>query len=353
MPNTDDRSWSGALMALMAAALFGASMPLAKSLLGSGVDPWLLAGLLYRGSGVGLSVAYWLRRSNTAEASLRRAELPWLALVVLFGGVAGPVLLMFGLARTSAASASLLLNLEGLATMAIAWLVFREHVDRRLLLGAFAILCGAMLLSYHGTAGFGIGTLAIIAACIAWGIDNNLTRKLSAGDPLQIAAAKGLVAGLINIGLAVSQGAQWPSVLHSLEAAVIGFFGYGVSVVAFVLALRKLGTARTGAYFSTAPFVGALLAIGLLGENWSAALLAAAALMGFGVYLHLTEHHEHEHTHEALEHEHRHVHDEHHQHVHGPDDPPGEPHSHRHPHAPLIHRHPHYPDIHHRHGHRP
>lgn len=343
----------GIVYALAAAVLFGASTPLAKWLLGNGLDPWLLAGLLYGGAGIGLGVVYLLRGRHATEASLQRRDLPWLALVVLFGGIAGPVLLMYGLARTSAASASLLLNLEGLATLTIAWLVFREHVDRRLLLGAMAILCGATLLSYQGTSGFGIGTLAIAAACLAWGIDNNLTRKISAADPLQIAAAKGLVAGLINIGLAVSQGAQWPSVLHSLEAAVIGFFGYGVSVVAFVLALRKLGTARTGAYFSTAPFVGALLAIGLLGENWSAVLLVSAALMGFGVYLHLTEHHEHDHAHEALEHGHRHVHDEHHQHVHGPDDPPGEPHLHLHRHAPLAHRHPHYPDIHHRHGHRP
>lgn len=340
----------GILYAFVAAALFGASTPLAKALLGNGVDPWLLAGLLYCGSGFGLGIAY-LFRSRKAEASLRRADLPWLALVVLCGGVAGPVLLMFGLARTSAASASLLLNLEGLATMAIAWCVFRESVDRRLLLGAFAILSGAMVLSYHGATAFGSGTLAIIAACVCWGIDNNLTRKLSAGDPWQIAAAKGLVAGVVNVSLAMTQGAQWPSASHWFEAMAIGFLGYGVSVVAFVLALRQLGAARTGAYFSTAPFIGALVAVLLLGESVTAPLLVAAVLMGIGVYLHLVEHHEHEHTHDSLEHEHRHVHDEHHQHVHDPADPPGEPHSHLHRHAPLTHRHAHYPDIHHRHGH--
>ncbi len=341
----------GVTYALTAAVLFGASTPLAKWLLGNGLDPWLLAGLLYGGAGIGLGAGYLLRGRQTTEASLQRRDLPWLALVVLFGGIAGPVLLMFGLAHTSAASASLLLNLEGLATIAIAWLVFREHVDRRLVLGALAILCGATLLSYQGSNGFGIGTLAIAAACLAWGIDNNLTRKLSGSDPLQIAAIKGIVAGCVNITLAMMQGAHWPGGLPALEAAVIGFFGYGVSVVAFVLALRHLGTARTGAYFSTAPFIGAILSVLLLNDSVSASLLIAAALMGIGVYLHLTEHHEHDHQHEALQHEHRHVHDEHHQHAHSPDDPPSESHSHQHQHVPLIHRHRHYPDTHHRHGH--
>ena len=352
MTNVLRTRWSGPWLALAAAGLFGASTPLAKSLLGSGIDPWLLAGLLYCGSGLGLGLIYALRNRDTAEASLRRSDMPWLAGVVMFGGVAGPVLLMLGLARTSAASASLLLNLEGLATMAIAWWVFNEYVDRRLLLGAFAILCGAAVLSYQGTTAFGMGTWAIIAACIAWGIDNNLTRKVSASDPLQIAIAKGLVAGFVNIGLAFMRGAQWPSLLHIVEAMLIGFVGYGISVVAFVLALRKLGTARTGAYFSTAPFIGAVLAIFLLGEQGSLVLMISAALMAVGVYLHLTEKHEHTHLHNPLDHEHRHVHDAHHQHTHGPGEPADEPHSHLHHHLPITHRHPHYPDIHHRHGHK-
>jgi drug/metabolite transporter (DMT)-like permease len=341
----------GVLYALVAAILFGASTPLAKWLLGNGLDPWLLAGLLYGGSGIGLGCVYLVRGRHSTEASLQRRDLPWLALVVLFGGIAGPVLLMFGLANTSATSASLLLNLEGLATLAIAWLVFHEQVDRRLLLGALAILCGATLLSYQGTQGFGIGTLAIAAASLVWGIDNNLTRKLSTSDPLQIAAAKGIVAGSVNIALAMTQAAHWPGGILVLKAAVVGFFGYGVSVVAFVLALRHLGTARTGAYFSTAPFIGAALSVLVFNDSISTQLLIAAALMGLGVYLHLTEHHEHEHAHATLEHEHRHVHDVHHQHAHDTDDPSGEPHSHGHQHAPLTHQHAHYPDIHHRHGH--
>jgi drug/metabolite transporter (DMT)-like permease len=245
----------------------------------------------------------------------------------------------------------LLLNLEGLATMAIAWFVFKECVDRRLLLGAFAILAGAIVLSYRGVDGLGVGTLAIAGACLAWGIDNNLTRKISAADPLQIAAVKGSIAGAFNLVLASSQNAAWPPVFKVIAAAMLGLVGYGASLVLFVLALRALGAARTGAYFSTAPFIGALLAVLLLGESPSIQLLIAAILMGVGVYLHLTERHEHGHAHELLEHEHRHAHDSHHQHEHAPDDPSGEPHLHAHRHSPVRHDHPHYPDIHHPHRH--
>ena len=342
-------------MALASAALFGASTPLAKLLLGDGVDPWLLAGLLYLGSGLGLGTVHLLRGAfgiPASEAPLRRGDVPWLMLVVLTGGVVGPLLLMLGLSRTPASSAALLLNVEGLATMAIAWIVFKENVDRRLLLGALAILAGAVLLSWQGgPAGVGLGALAIIGACVAWGIDNNLTRKLSSADPVQIAAIKGLVAGTVNLGLALTRGVALPAPPILAGAGVVGFFGYGVSLVLFVLALRHLGTARTGAYFSTAPFLGTVLALVLFQEPVTIQLLAAALLMAIGLYLHLAERHEHEHAHETLDHEHRHVHDEHHQHEHGPNVPAGESHTHPHRHTPMVHRHPHFPDLHHRHGH--
>ncbi len=348
-------SWPGAPMALVSAALFGASTPLAKLLLGGGVDPWLLAGLLYLGSGLGLGLTHFARRAlgvPAPEAPLRRGDFGWLGLVVLTGGVIGPVLLMLGLARTAASSAALLLNLEGLATMAIAWMVFKENVDRRLLMGALAILAGAVLLSWSGgPSGVGFGALAIAGACLAWGLDNNLTRKLSSADPVQIAAIKGVVAGVVNLALAFGQGAQFPDLTDVASAAVVGFFGYGVSLVLFVLALRHLGTARTGAYFSTAPFLGAALALILFREPVTIQLVGAAILMLIGVYLHLSERHEHEHRHEALDHEHRHVHDEHHQHAHKAGDAVGEPHTHRHRHMPMRHKHPHFPDIHHRHEH--
>ncbi|HEX5380291.1 MAG TPA: EamA family transporter [Phenylobacterium sp.] len=348
-------AWPGVPLAMGSAALFGASTPFAKLLLGGGVSPWLLAGLLYLGSGLGLSLVHFGRRRlgiAPAETPLRRGDLPWLALVVLSGGVIGPVLLMIGLTTTAASTSALLLNLEGLATMAIAWLVFKENVDRRLLAGAAAILAGAAVLSWQGgPMGFGLGALAIAGACLAWGIDNNLTRKLSAADPVQSAMVKGLAAGAANLTLALSAGAHLPPIGPALGAGVVGFLGYGVSLVMFVLALRHLGAARTGAYFSMAPFIGAGLAIAMFGEPITVQLVAASALMLAGVALHLMEGHEHQHTHEPLEHEHRHVHDAHHQHQHGPDDPQGEPHAHRHRHAPLTHSHPHYPDLHHRHGH--
>jgi drug/metabolite transporter (DMT)-like permease len=352
--------WRGAGLAIASAALFGASTPFAKLLIGGGVDPWLLAGLLYLGSGAGLGLVRAGRRllgSEAAEAPLRRSDLPWLALVVLSGGAIGPALLMLGLATVPASSAALLLNLEGLMTMAIAWLVFRENVDRRLLLGAAAILAGAVVLSWQGgpggfgEGGFGLGALAIAGACLAWGIDNNLTGRLSSADPVQIAAIKGAVAGAANLALALIAGAGLPSAATVGGAAIVGFLGYGVSLVLFVLALRSLGAARTSAYFSTAPFIGAVLAIGMFGEPISAGLVAAGVLMGIGLYLHLAERHEHPHTHDATEHEHRHVHDAHHRHRHQAGDPEGEPHTHRHRHLPIAHSHPHYPDLHHRHGH--
>jgi drug/metabolite transporter (DMT)-like permease len=344
---------SGAAFGLASAALFGASTPAAKFLLGNGLDPWLLAGLLYLGSGLGLTALGALLRDRAAgEAPLRRADLPWLGLAILSGGVAGPLLLMLGLAISSASSASLLLNLEGLATMAIAWIVFRENADRRILLGAAAILAGALVLSWNGgPLKLNWGALLIAGACLCWGIDNNLTRKLSSADPIQIAQAKGLAAGAVNMTLALLAGAHFPPLAGLAGAATIGFFGYGLSLVLFVLALRHLGSARTGAYFSVAPFIGAALALAVFAEPVTPQLILAALLMGAGVWLHLTERHAHVHAHEALAHEHRHVHDAHHRHTHTPDDPPGEPHSHWHRHEPLTHAHTHFPDLHHRHGH--
>jgi drug/metabolite transporter (DMT)-like permease len=339
---------AGITLALLSALLFGASTPFAKLLL-AGTNPWMLAGLLYLGAGLGLAVLRAVIRPP-AEAPLRRPDLPWLAAAILAGGIAGPVLLMFGLRATPATGASLLLNLESLASLAIAWIVFREPVDRRLLLGAFAILAGAALLSWQGTAGFQPGALLIAAACLCWGIDNNLTRKLSGADPGQIAMLKGLAAGAVNLGLAAALGAHLPAAALILAALLIGFLGYGVSLLLFILALRHLGAARAGAYFALAPFAGASLAVLILHEPITPILLLAGALMGFGLYLHLAERHEHDHSHEPLDHEHRHRHDSHHQHTHLPGIDPAEPHTHRHLHAALTHRHPHYPDLHHRPG---
>ena len=341
---------------MLAALLFGASTPLAKLLIAD-VSPIVLAGLLYAGSGLGLGLWLLLRRlrpnNPSAEAGLQRRDIPWLAGAVFTGGVVGPVLLMLGLASTPASTASLLLNLESVLTALLAWVVFRENVDFRIFLGMVVIVAGGVLLSWTQAprAGLPWGAFAIAGACACWAIDNNLTRAVSGGDPVQIAAIKGGLAGAINIAVALCMGHRLPDAALVLAAGAIGLAGYGISLVAFVLALRHLGSARTGAYFSTAPFVGAALSLVLLREAPSFGFWIAGGLMALGVWLHISEHHEHEHTHEAMEHEHLHAHDEHHQHTHDVPWDGREPHSHPHRHEPMIHSHPHYPDLHHRHGH--
>jgi drug/metabolite transporter (DMT)-like permease len=343
---------SGVGLALLAAALFGVSAPLAKLLLRDGT-PQLLAGLLYLGSGLGLAIVWLARAGVRREARLTRADAPWIGGSILFGGVLAPALLMAGLVRTPASSASLLLNLESVFTALLAWVVFKEHFDRRIALGMAVIVAGGLVLSWQGRVEIGgfVGPLLVGAATLGWAIDNNLTQRVSGGDPVQIAMLKGLAAGSVNTGIALAAGASWPAAPRVAGAFVLGFLSYGVSLVLFVLALRQLGTARTGAYFASAPFVGAAASLVVFRERPSAGLLAGALLMAVGVWLHLTEHHEHEHRHEAMDHEHLHVHDEHHRHAHQATDPLGEPHSHPHRHEPTVHTHPHYPDIHHRHGH--
>jgi drug/metabolite transporter (DMT)-like permease len=343
------------VFALAAAVLFGASTPAAKLLAGD-LSPFLLAGLLYAGSGIGLSC--WLllgrlRRRQSSSANLARADLPWLGTAVLAGGIVGPVLLMLGLRAAPAATASLLLNLEGVFTALIAWFVFHENFDRRIALGMLLIVAAGALASLQGSAGGGFtaGALYIAAACLAWAIDNNLTRKVSAGDPATIAAIKGIVAGTVNVGIALALGAGLPSIAQAAAAGLIGFVGYGLSLALFVIALRELGAARTGAYFSVAPFAGALLAVAALGETPAAGFWLALPLMAAGVWLHVSERHAHEHVHESMEHAHSHAHDEHHRHAHDFEWDGKEPHVHAHRHVPMRHSHPHYPDIHHRHHH--
>ncbi len=346
----------GVLYALGAAVLFGLSTPLAKMLLGA-VSPLLLAGLLYSGSGLGLLLVLAGRSlgnpGQAAESLPRRGEWRWLAGAILFGGVAGPVALMYGLVTTTASAASLLLNLEAVFTALLAWFVFRENFDWRIASGMLAIVAGGLVLAWTpgdvGTAAMGPALIA--TACLCWGLDNNLTRRISANDAVVIAALKGLAAGAINLGLALALGAQLPATGVIGTAAVVGFLGYGVSLVLFVLALRHLGTARTGAYFSVAPFFGAVLAVLLQGEPVTWQLIVAGALMAAGTWLHLAEKHGHRHAHERLEHAHVHTHDLHHRHRHAPEWDGKEPHTHAHVHEPIEHAHPHYPDVHHRHPH--
>lgn len=339
----------GVRAALASALLFGAGTPLAKLLLGD-VSPWLLAGLLYLGSGVGLGVYRLVTRASRVRLDAD-ARLP-LAGAVAFGGVLGPVLLMVGLVGLPASAASLLLNAEGVFTAVLAWVVFRENVDRRVALGMLAIVAGAMVLSVPS--GIELGSpwpsLAVLGACLCWGIDNNLTRAVSHADATWLAAVKGLVAGPVNLVIALVLGARWPGAPAVGAAMLVGLLAYGVSLTLFVVGLRQLGTARAGAYFSVAPFFGGLLAI-VLGEPVTWGLVVVASLMALGVWLHLTERHEHPHEHYAVSHEHAHVHDEHHAHDHDHPVAPGVRHSHAHDHEALAHVHEHYPDSHHRHDH--
>ena len=348
--------YRGVIYALAAAALFGASTPLAKELLGE-MHPITLAGLLYAGSGVGLALVQLLRlfavHNAASLARPSRRQWAWLCAAIVFGGVLGPILLMSGLATTAASTASLLLNLESALTAALAWFVFGENFDWRIASGMAAIVAGSVVLSI-GPAGFGgisPGALLVGAACLCWAIDNNLTRKVSASDPILIAGLKGVVAGIVNISLALGLGYAMPGAKAIAAAAGVGFLGYGLSLVLFVLALRHLGTARTSAYFGLAPFVGSAVAVVFFGDALTPQLCLAAALMALGLWLHVSEKHIHEHVHDALEHDHAHRHDEHHQHTHALEWDGSEPHTHPHVHEATVHRHAHFPDIHHRHPH--
>ncbi len=348
-------SWQpGVLAALGSAVLFGAGTPLAKALLDQ-VSPWMLAGLLYLGSGVGLAIYRVARGAKWPR--MNPGEMRWLVAAVVCGGVLAPVLLMYGLSAMAASHAALLLNAEAVLTAVLAWVVFKENFDKRIAVGMAAIVAGALILSLP-TPGVGAGawsiaslwpSVAVLLACFFWALDNNFTRKVSLTDASWIACVKGLTAGVTNLLLAFALGAQIPDVTKVAAAMLVGFGAYGVSLALFVLALRHLGTSRAGAYFSTAPFVGALIAVLFLGEPVTWQLITAAVLMAAGIWLHLTEHHAHTHTHEAMDHEHPHTHDAHHAHDHLPA-VKGE-HSHAHRHEPLTHTHPHYPDAHHRHDH--
>ncbi|MDP1595389.1 4-amino-4-deoxy-L-arabinose-phosphoundecaprenol flippase subunit ArnE [mine drainage metagenome] len=339
----------GILAALVSALLFGAGTPLAKLLLNH-VSPWLLAGLLYLGSGIGLTLYRFIIRAPSV--SLPRKEMAWFAAAILAGGVLAPVLLMAGLLNMPASGASLLLNMEGVFTALLAWFAFKENFDRRIALGMALIVAGALVLGWPSEIRFsGIWpTLAVLGACFAWGLDNNLTRKLSLSDAAWIASIKGLIAGSVNLILAFILGTTLPSLINVAGAMVVGFFAYGVSLALFVIGLRHLGTARTGAYFSVAPFFGALLAIAL-GDPITIPLIITGVLMAVGIWLHLSEHHEHMHEHAEVEHDHEHSHDEHHQHTHESLAEMALTHTHKHIHKLMKHNHPHYPDIHHQHSH--
>lgn len=346
----------GATYALAAAALFGASTPLARALVGA-IDPLWLAGLLYAGSGCGLLLVLAVRQWGAAGpgrrvAPIAQGDVRWLVATVVFGGVLAPVAFTFGLRGTSGAAASLLLNLETVFTVAIAWFVFQEHRNARVVAGmAFIVIACGVLGADDGIGRFDRGAPLIALACAFWALDNNLTRKVASNDAMLVAAVKGVTGGAVNLGLALLLAATPPASAPALAAGVVGLLGYGVSLTLFVLALRELGVGRASAYYATAPFIGVAVAFVALGERPGPALWVALPLMAAGVWLHLTERHGHAHVHERLVHDHPHRHDPHHRHSHVFAWDGTELHAHPHEHDPEVHSHPHFPDLHHRHGH--
>jgi len=338
----------------LAAALFGVSAPLAKLLL-LDTGPLMLAALLYLGGGLGLAIAGWLgrTRARSHEARVRSSDAGYLAGIIVLGGVVGPVLMLYGLERVSGVAGSLLLNLEAPFTMVLALLLFKEHLGRRGALAAALIVSGAVVLGYGPgeLRAQATGVLAIAGACLGWAVDNNLTQRLSLRDPIVVVRIKALGSATCTLGLAQATGHSLPPLKVLVPALVVGAACYGLSIVLDMYALRILGAAREAAFFATAPFMGAVAAIPLLGERPGVSHFFAATLMGLGIFLLVRERHGHLHAHDEVEHDHAHVHDEHHQHEHEGSETPGEPHAHPHRHAPLAHDHPHVPDLHHRHRH--
>ena len=345
----------GAAAALGAAVLFGLSAPLAKLLLAD-TRPLCLAGLLYLGAGVGLvllPIVFPRLRSRSSETPLRRADIGMLVSIIAAGGVLGPLLMLTGLSRVSGLVGSLALNLEAPFTILLAVLVFREHLSLRAAGAAAVILLGVAILSsgQGGSTSDVLGVAAIAGACLSWAVDNNLTQRLSLRDPLAVARTKSLGAGGASLTLALTLGERLPTAAHVAPALLLGFFSYGLSLVLAVEAMRLLGAAREAAFFSVAPFAGALAAVPILGDHLGRREGVAMLVLAFGVAALLREEHGHLHTHAVLEHEHGHVHDEHHEHAHSAGDPIGESHAHMHRHDSITHGHAHSSDVHHRHQH--
>jgi drug/metabolite transporter (DMT)-like permease len=345
------------LQALLASVLFGASAPFAKLLL-AGIDPIPLAAFLYLGSGLGAWLLFYFQQAGNGgkqvEAHLARTDLPWLMGAILSGGVAAPILLMGGLNQTPASTASLLLNFESVATTLIAVLAFKEAVDRRILWALGLITLASILTSWTGGQwGVSLGALGVLGACFLWGVDNNLTRHISAKNPLVIVGVKGLAAGSFSLILAFVLSKPMPAVSGALLAMLLGSISYGLSIFLFILAMRELGAARTSTLFGIAPFVGTFLSLVMLREMPPLLFWAAVPVMLVGAWLMLTEHHDHHHIHESMEHIHAHAHDDHHEHEHEPVMPSlvKGMHTHLHQHDGLMHNHAHTPDLHHWHGH--
>lgn len=335
----------GILRCAAAAVLFGATTPIASRIAGRTSAP-VLAGLLYLGAA--LAVAPQARGTHL-DRRAARPNLGPLVTAVVAGGLLGPLLFVAGLARTPAATASLLLNLELVATTILAASLFGEHLGRRVLTGTVVVTVAGASLAWSGAPELRLGALLVAAACGCWGLDNCVTAALDTIAPEQVTLAKGAVAGTTNLVLGLALGGSLPSGPDTLLALVVGGFGYGLSITLWVAGARDLGAARGQLVFSTAPFFGVLVAWVGLGDSIRGVEVVALVLAATGVLLVLRSGHDHPHEHGRLVHDHEHAHDGHHRHH---DDPVVARHSHQHVHEPLVHAHPHVPDLHHRHPHR-
>ncbi len=339
----------GGLLALLAAVLFGLSTPLVQRF-GQGLGAFSTAALLYAGAAL---VAMVMRRPSGREAAVRRADLPRLLAMAGFGAVVGPVALAWGLQHTSGSSASLMLTLEALFTAVLAWKLYGESMDKRVVAAMLLLLAGGVaLVLEQGLAGQAqlLGLLAVLAATAAWGVDNTLSRGVAERDPGQVVLVKASLGATATVVLALVMGEPVPGAMAAMALLAVGATGYGLSLRFYLLAQREFGAARTGSVFAFAPFIGALGALALGERSATGMMVAGGVLMLFGVLLHLAESHAHVHDHDALEHEHAHDHDDGH-HLHTHDDMPAGKHSHWHQHAVTRHNHAHVPDAHHLHPH--
>ena len=272
----------GIPLAVGAGVLFGVSAPLAKLLVVS-MDPIALAGCLYLGAFVAVTLGRVLGVSRGLESErLARRDVPFLIAMVLVGGVIAPVLLMFGVREASGFTASLLLNLEGVTTALIAWIFFRERVTGRVW-GAILLMTATGVLLTGVTRGGTSeirGPLLILAAAVGWGVDNNVAAKLSRHDPLVLVSIKGLGAGLFSLGLSWALKGSLPPLENVLAALALGSVSYGCSLVLFILSLKTMGAARTGAFFAVGPLAGALVSVAVFREpvTWVMALALVLVL---------------------------------------------------------------------------
>jgi drug/metabolite transporter (DMT)-like permease len=356
----NSKSAQAVAMAVLAAALYGVSAPVAKLLLVE-IPPTLMAALLYLGAGFGMAIILVVRglsRAKQTEAKITSRELPYVVGMIVLD-IMAPIFLMLGLSMTTASNASLLNNFEIVATSLIALFVFKEAIGKRMWIAIALITFSSIILSVEDLSSFAfsIGSIFVLAACLCWGLENNCTRMLSIKDPLQIVVIKGFGSGIGCLIISIVLHEFSNNVPYILVALGLGFLSYGFGIFLYISSQRELGAARTSAYYAAAPFIGVIISWIALHEKITGSFLIALTIMLVGAYLAISEKHGHSHLHEEITHEHMHDHNDlHHDHVHmdlllGHAHEALGPHSHIHTHQTMVHQHTHTPNIHHRHTH--